>query len=463
MGNGGGTKRTIFLLAALGTAAIGWRAWACDGPIERRDAAPTAPPAPSAEVAASRPAFASVERRAFVDDGLGESEADSRPASRPESRPESRAEPEPNIRGRIVSPRVKRPNAGSDAEAFGVVEGRCALTAMRLREASRRLTVYEIAEYRTTADPDGAFALRLPPGAWRISAEHRVDAEAPVEAWYAVIDVPAEGVVDLGDNAFSQAVTRGRVVDAGGAAMPKAVVQFCDITPGPASAKHAGVGGDVTLAVDAAGRFAFTWAAYAGPRSLRPQAFVAGGELTAFVGPHSASVDDVALGSDTLIVVTIPPPSPDDPVPSTLLLEVPAGARAWIRRGAQLLAWTVPVTSPRADGLHEMRFTAPRGEFVMELVDGPRWAEVTWTVADDVETVLRPTWVEGRVVEGTARGRVARVVAGPPKGRDEAQSVVADGEFRLEGLPPAGELTLRVGDRVVVVPANSGPVHRIPD
>ena len=105
----------------------------------------------------------------------------------------------------------------------------------------------------------------------------------------------------------------------------------------------------------------------------------------------------------------------------------------------------------------------PRGDYVVEFSDQGRWARTELKLETGGEKVLSPVWESGRAVEGDAKGRVVRLVVGPSASERELQRVDADGEFRLEGLPPRGELLLRVAGRTVKVPADSGAVYRIPD
>jgi len=390
----------------------------------------------------------------------GEADSADVPDSRATSRPAPPAE-EPflqGITGVVTSPRVARDPGSAGGKRFGLDPRRAEAYVLPMTFKSS-MTVYGAPETRRRPGRDGSFRLPTTPGL-KLVVLRQDDAEPGlVEIWSAVVRVAPEETLDLGGDAFSVAVTRGRVVDEAGRPVARAMV-FADDRE-PDDRRPIVLGTDAMTLAGKDGDFAFSFARYTGPRAAFPCGPVLRLGVSAGDGDRRAESEDVPVGGRCELVLK---PIPRTAPPSRsrrLSIAAPAGTALYVRSDRLVDVHELDASSVGADGRFAFELDLPAEDYVFEFVDGDRVAVVAATFRAAGELRLDPVFEIGRAVEGAAEGTVSRVVF-PGEPRERAlQTVRADGPFVLTGLPPKGELALRVAGRLVRIPDGSPRVVRL--
>ena len=362
------------------------------------------------------------------------------------------------ISGVVTSPRVLRSPDASGAPRHGLDPRRAEAYVLPIR-FSAALTLYGAPEVRRRPGHDGSFRLPTTPGL-KLVVLRQDDVEPGLaEVWSAIVRVAPGETVDLGVDAFSSAVTRGRTVDEAGVPVPKAMVIADDREPDDRSPVVLGT--DALTFAGSGGRFAFSFARYTGPRSAFPRGPVLRIGLSAHDADRRAEPMDTPIGGHVELVLKSIAREASEARSRRLSVAVPEGSALYVRSERLVDVHKFDATTVGPDGRYAFDLDLPADDYVFEFVDGDRVAVLTADFRTAGELRLDPAFEIGRVVEGSAEGLVSRVVfAGEPRER-ALQSIRAEGPFTLSGLPLKGELVLRVADRIVRIQDGSSRVVRI--
>jgi hypothetical protein len=360
------------------------------------------------------------------------------------------------VRGVVRSPRVR---IGTDAKGepiFGVDPRKCVAQAETIELIAENTTRYGQKVVRGPVARDGSFDLGLDEGLWRV-AVRQDQAESDVfEYWYAIVQAVADEAIELGENAFSNVVSRGRVVDHLGAAASGLSGVFGDRDGYADGRGPLLLGGDAYFKTDKSGSFGVAFSKYDGPRSAAPKGPSLVCALLIFGDGPPKRILDVLVGSFTEVVLDGPP---SKPTLHEVTFDVAADADTTVYLWSESSANSCRMT-PDPSGSIKFTDKVEEGEYVVEVVCENLWFARKLDVRESKVVRIDPSYRVGRTVTGSATGRVSRVVDGPlfPIA---LQSIDASGRFVLEGLPPEGELIVLAEGKRFTVPANSGSVYEL--
>jgi hypothetical protein len=307
--------------------------------------------------------------------------------------------------------------------------------------------------------------LACAPGATRRRSDRRIgaahdpgDAATPHlrEFWYAIVLIEGQTEMDLGTHDFSETTTTGRVVDDVDGRPVVTRVDFDDVMPHGPESPLCAPGGSFRMTTTDEGRFAFAFAKRPCPQLPEPPAevrdFYVDGAL--WVRGLPTPVRPVRLGGH--YDVSVPRRAEPPEVATTLVYSMPAEGFCTV---FDLAGGNVRRSSAHV-GENRRELLLKPGAYRAEWTDGPeRFATEDFEVGSAGGVVeLHPKFGPGRRVRGVASGRLTRVLSNGFDGVPEH----VDGPFELDGLPPTGEITLRIDNRTIVVPADSGSPYVIP-
>lgn len=389
-------------------------------------------------------------------------EPDSRPAdSRPnDSRLAPESLPTTGVRGRITSPRV-RLNPESDPEpVFGVDPRRCAVIASRVNLSIPGNIVVEPKAESRPRSRSGEFVVALTPGLWCVAA--RQDSDAVVEYWNAHLRIEEGRLLDLGEIRFSETVTRARVVDQSGSPVVGFPLLVDDNRIAYLDGRSVPLESIAFSPTDGDGRVACAFSRYFGPHAADRSGPVF--ELR-WMAPADPIVErTVLVGSATELVVATTARKNEG---VTVQFSVGIRPGEYFSVYGEGLGYDVayPPDLEEPDKRRSIGLGLKPGRFVVECRDGVRVSRETIVVGEessrDGPIRIDPQWSPGRTLYGDYHGPVRRLL--PTGGTLEvtAGGVDADGPFELQGLP-LEDLTIKVGDRVVNVPAGTDPRVALP-
>jgi hypothetical protein len=426
------------------------------------------PPAPEFPPASSTPSVFGAADQTAPPGAIGRVavvpfvEPESRPAdSRPfDSRPAPESLPTTGVRGRITSPRVRLNSASDPEPVFGVDPRRCWVIPSRVNlSIPGNIIVEPKAEVRPRTSA-GDFVVALTPGLWCLAA--RQDSDALVEFWNAHLKVEEGRFIDLGDVHFSETVTQARVVDPSGSPLAGFPLLIDDNRIAHLDGRSVPLEAIAFSSTDRDGRVRCAFSRYSGPHAADRSGPVF---EVRWMAPADPIIErTVLVGSATELVVE-PRANGSEGVTVQFSVGIRPGQHFSVYGEGLGYDIAYPPDLVEPDGRRSIGLGLKPGRFVVECRDGANVSRETIVVGADASQGrpirIEPQWTPGRTLYGDVRGPVRRLL--PTGGTFEvtAGGVDADGYFELHGLP-LESLTIKVGDRVVTVPAGTDPRVELP-
>ncbi len=381
--------------------------------------------------------------------------------------------PRRGVRGRIVSPNVIIRHGPDGAPVFGLSS--CEILPFRAVEDQKaRFTTFVFSgskDRAVTPSAEGDFEIDLAPGIYRISAQHDPrHATTPWlrEFWYAIVRIDAadQGLLDLGENRFAPAPVTGTIVDLrmpGTLDLSGTNVEFSDAQSEEPGLPLSATGYGVDVKPTSSGEFAVSLARYSGSNALIPHPGRVCGCITATLGGDTASLEPVTMGEHVEVKLTSAPRRAEVPTTELTLTfrNVPATAHAWLIGDRLVTAKDFGSSKKNKDGSFRTTFVLERGRWSLEVSDATtnRWFGREIVVDAPGQSIeIDPDWRDARTVTSATGEAMTRVMV--RGGREiplQRSDATASGACSvLRGLPPHGDVVLRVGDELFRVDETRG-------